>query len=206
MTDSPKQRIRFWRKRRKVTLETLASNLGTSAGHLHKWETGKVAINIDRLSQISDVLGVRLHDLIVDPRRVKSVPVIGMLDRAGNVRSLQEPDTGKPPMYVDAADGIEVGLGAAIEVANDALQPIPNGWLLFFHQESRTVSNRAVGGLSVVKSPEHTLPMVRRLGPGSDEGLYNLFSPHATEILDVQLEWAAPIISVRPLYEDEEYP
>jgi len=42
-------RIRQWRKRRGLTLQVLAGMLGTSAGHLHKWETGKVSITLDRL-------------------------------------------------------------------------------------------------------------------------------------------------------------
>ena len=47
-------RIRQWRKRRKLTLEKLFDQLGTSAGHLHKWETGKVAITVDRLQEVAN--------------------------------------------------------------------------------------------------------------------------------------------------------
>ena len=50
-------RIRQWRKRRKLTLEKLAEQLGTSAGHLHKWETGKVAITVDRLQDVANANG-----------------------------------------------------------------------------------------------------------------------------------------------------
>ena len=59
-------RIRFWRKYRHFTLEQLAARLGTSAGHLHKWETGKVSVNLKRLGEIADILGVTVRDLTED--------------------------------------------------------------------------------------------------------------------------------------------
>lgn len=206
MNKALNQRIRFWRKRRKLTLEVLANELGTSAGHLHKWETGKVSVNLDRLSEISRVLGVGIRDLIVDKSRIASIPVIGVLDRAGTVIPLQDMASGQPPLFVDAPDGLEVEIGAAIEIASDALQPIPNGWLLFFNLRKNTVADDAVGNLCVVKQDDAEFSMVRRVGQGSKKGMYNLFSPHSTEILDTRLSWAAPVVSVRPLAHDEEYP
>lgn len=198
------QQIRLWRKRRKMTLETLARKLGTSAGHLHKWETGKVSVNVDRLGDIARILEVGLHDLLVDSSRFNSIPVIGVLDHFGRVEILEDFASGEPLKFVDAPDGVDVESGAAIEVAGDALQPIPNGWLVYFNRVYGSshyggIASEAVGGLCVVKTADAPQMIVRRVGEGSKPPHYNLFSPHATEILDVTLDWAAPVVCLRPM-------
>lgn len=198
------QQIRLWRKRRKMTLETLAGKLGTSAGHLHKWETGKVSVNVDRLSDIAGILEVGLHDLLLDPSRFQCTPVIGVLDHFGNVEVVEDIASGKPLKYVDAPDGVDVDSGAAIEVAGDALQPVPNGWLVYFNRTYGSkhyggIADEAVGGLCVVKTVDAPQMIVRRVGEGTKPPRYNLFSPHATEILDIELDWAAPVVCLRPM-------
>lgn len=204
--DKPResQQIRRWRKRRKMTLETLARELGTSAGHLHKWETGKVSVNLDRLGDIAGILGVGLHDLLLDPSRFDCIPVIGVLDHFGRVETVQDFASGEPLQYVDAPDGVHVDSGAAIEVAGDALQPIPNGWLVYFNRTYGSshyggIANEAVGDLCVVKTAGAPQMLVRRVGEGTKPPLYNLFSPHSTEILDVALDWVAPVVCLRPM-------
>lgn len=199
----PTNQIRVWRKRRRMTLETLARKLGTSAGHLHKWETGKVSINVDRLGDIAKILEVGLHDLLLDSSRINCIPVIGVLDHFGRVEILEDFASGEALNFVDAPDEIDVDAGAAIEVAGDALQPIPNGWLVYFNRVYGSshyggIASEAVGGLCVVKTADAPQMIVRRVGEGSKPPHYNLFSPHATEILDVTLEWAAPVVCLRP--------
>jgi transcriptional regulator with XRE-family HTH domain len=206
MEDVLNQRIRFWRKRRKMTLDELARKLGTSPGHLHKWETGKVSVNLDRLTEISSALGIGIRDLVVDKSRIASIPVIGILDHFGTVIPLKDVDSGEPPIFVDAPDGIETETGAVIEVASDALQPIPNGWLLFFNLRDSGIEKEAVGNLCVVKQEDAEFPVVRRVGEGTKKNTHNLFSPRLTEVLDTRLAWATPVISLRPLAHDEEYP
>ncbi len=202
----PKQQIRVWRKRRKMTLEALAGRLGTSAGHLHKWETGKVAVNVDRLCDIARILEIGLHDLLLDPARFSCTPVIGVLDHFGNVEIVEDYASGEPIKYVDAPDGIDVNSGAAVEVTGDALQPIPNGWLIYFNRTYGSghdggISSEAVGGLCVAKIANAPQMIVRRVGEGTRPPLYNLFSPHTTEILDVKLDWAVPVVCIRPMPE-----
>ena len=197
-TNKSAQQIRLWRKRRGLTLEVLARELKTSAGHLHKWETGKVSINLDRLHNIATVLGVGLHDLIRDPARFDRTPVIGVLSHNGHVDLVEDFETGGPPAFVDAPNGVDVDSGAAIEVASDALLPIPNGWLLFFNRRDSGVQAGAVGSLCVACVSDQPGMIVRRLGQGTKPKLFNLFSPHASEVLDVKLEWAAPIVCIMP--------
>jgi transcriptional regulator with XRE-family HTH domain len=210
-TQRQTQQIRLWRKRRKMTLETLANQLGTSAGHLHKWETGKVSVNVDRLRDIAEILEIGLHDLLLDPPRFQCTPVIGVLDHFGRVEVLEDFASGEPMRFVDAPEGDDVVSGAAIEVAGDALQPIPNGWLVYFNRTYGSshyggIANEAVGGLCVVKTADAPQMIVRRVGQGTKPPLYNLFSPHATEILDVSLDWSAPVVCLRPMPKDSDQP
>ena len=192
-----------------MTLEMLAGRLNTSAGHLHKWETGKVAVNIDRLCDIARILEIGLHDLLLDPSRFHCTPVIGVLDHFGNVEVLEDFASGEPMRFVDASDGVDVKAGVAIEVAGDALQPIPNSWLIYFNRTYGSsnyggIAKEAVGGLCVAKMTGAPQMIVRRIGDGTKPPLYNLFSPHSTEILDVELDWAAPVECIRPSPPEEE--
>lgn len=202
--ERPNHLIREIRKRKRITLEVLASRLGTSAGHLHKWETGKVSINIDRLRDIAQVFEIGVRDLLIDPSRVECTPVIGVLDHFGQVEIVEDFATGEPTRFVDAPDEVDVASGAALEVAGDALQPVPNGWLIFYNRVYEGVSESAIGGLCVVKLSDRPQMLVRRVGQGSKPPLFNLFSPHSTEILDVALDWACPVICIRPMPQQAE--
>ena len=154
---------------------------------------------MDRLNQIAKVLGIGLHDLLSDPARFGSTPVIGILDHFGRVEIVEDFASGEPRLYVDAPDGVEVDSGAAIEVSGDALQPIPNGWLIFFNRTYSGVADEAVGSLCVVKIADQPDLIVRRVGEGTKPPFYNLFSPHSTEMIDIKLDWASPVVCLRPM-------
>ena len=60
--------IRWYRESQGLTLQVLASMVGTSYTHIWKIENGKVSVGLDLLGRISSALNVPLREL-VDPTR-----------------------------------------------------------------------------------------------------------------------------------------
>ena len=193
-------RIRHWRKRRKLTLEKLAERLGTSAGHLHKWETGKVSITLDRLNDIAGALGVSLIDLVDGLARV---PVVGKVGAGAMVHSYDDYPIGHGGRMVRCPAGLDSGETVAVEVEGDSMLPIEEGWLLFYTRNYDGVPVECLGKLCVVQLVDDGPRYVKRIKLGRKPGLFNLYSTNAREIEDVPLAWAAPVLDARPPDPDE---
>ncbi len=194
-------RIRQWRKRRKLTLEKLADRLGTSAGHLHKWETGKVAITVDRLQEVANALGCGLLDLIDG---IIKVPVVGKVGAGTVVESIDDYPLGQGLRQVRCPTGLDPQQTVAVEVEGDSMLPIEEGWLLFYTRNYDGVPVECLGKLCVVQLADEGARYVKRVKLGRKPGVFNLYSTNAREMEDMPLLWAAPVLDARPPDEDGE--
>lgn len=190
-----KTRIREWRKRRGLTLEKLASQLGTTPGNLHKWETGKVSITLDRLSHVADGLGCGVLDLI---DALATVPVVGRVGAGTVVEDFDDFPVGQSDKLTDCPSGLDPAQTVAVEVVGDSMLPIEDGWLLFYTRNYSGVPVECLGKLCVVQLSDDGPRYVKRLKLGRRPGLFNLYSTNAREIEDIPLAWAAQVLVARP--------
>ena len=188
-------RIRQWRKHRKLTLETLAVQLGTSAGHLHKWETGKVAITVDRLQEVADLLECAMLDLVDG---VIKVPVVGSVGERAEVLLTTTEASDPEPRQVRCPTGLDPKRTVAVAVDGDSMLPIDDGWLLFYTRVGDGVPVDCLGKLCVVELADQSTRYVRRVKLGRRPGVFNLYGSNAREMEDVPLSWAAPVLDARP--------
>ena len=193
-------RIRQWRKRRKLTLEKLAERLGTSAGHLHKWETGKVSITLDRLGDVAGALGCSLVDLIDG---LAKVPVVGQVGAGSMVDSIDDYPLGEAERMVRCPTGLDPQQTVAVEVVGDSMLPIEEEWLLFYTRNYDGVPVECLGKLCVVQLADDGPRYVKRIKLGRKPGMFNLYSTNAREMEDIPLSWAAPVLDARPPDADE---
>lgn len=193
-------RIRHWRKARRMTLEQLAARLGTSAGHLHKWETGKVSVNLKRLGEIAAILEVGIVDLVEDLPRV---PIVGKVGAGARVDSIDDFPVGEAPRHARCPVGLDPRHTVAVEVVGDSMLPIDEGWLLFYTRSYDGVPSDCLGKLCVVQLADGGPRYVKRLKQGRSTAHFNLYSTNAREIEDVALDWAAPVLDARPAEADE---
>lgn len=193
-------RIRHWRKLRRLTLEKLAGRLGTSAGHLHKWETGKVSITLDRLADVADALGCSLVDLIDG---LAKVPVVGRVGAGTVVDSVDDFPLGHGLRMVRCPTGLDPQQTVAVEVVGDSMLPIEEGWLLFYTRNYDGVPVECLGKLCVVQLADDGPRFVKRIKLGRQAGQFNLYSTNAREMEDIPLAWAAPVLDARPPDPDE---
>ncbi len=188
-------RIRQWRKRRGLTLQVLAGRLGTSAGHLHKWETGKVSITLDRLGEVATALECNVLDLV---EGLANVPVVGRVGAGSEVHAVDDHAMGQGTRQVRCPNGLDAQQTVAVEVVGDSMLPIEEGWLLFYTRDYQGVPTECLGKLCVVQLAEDGPRYVKRLKPGRQNGLFNLYSTNAREMEDMALAWAAPVLDARP--------
>lgn len=187
--------IRYWRKRRGLTLEQLAGRLGTSAGHLHKWETGKVSITLNRLAAVAEALDCSIIDL-VDGANV--VAVVGKVGAGAEVLSVDAYPLGEGMRKVACPTGLDPSRTVAVQVEGDSMLPIEENWLLFYSRDYEGVPNECIGKLCVVQLADEGPRYVKRLKHGRTPGRFNLYSTNAREMEDVALDWAAPVLHARP--------
>ena len=178
-----------------MTLEQLAAQLGTSAGHLHKWETGKVSVNLKRLGEIAEILGIGIVDLVED---LPHVPVVGKVGAGAEVSSVDDFPLGEGRRQATCPVGLDPQFTVAVEVVGDSMLPIDEGWLLFYTRSYDGVPSECIGKLCVVQLADNGPRYVKRLKQGRTRAHFNLYSTNAREIEDVALAWAAPVLHARP--------
>ena len=188
-------RIRRWRKRRGLTLQVLAGHLGTSAGHLHKWETGKVSITLDRLGDVAAALDCNVLDLV---EGLANVPVVGRVGAGAEVNAIDDHAMGRGTRMVRCPNGLDAQQTVAVEVEGDSMLPIEEGWLLFYTRDYEGVPSECLGNLCIVQLADDGPRYVKRLKHGREKGLFNLYSTNAREMEDIALAWAAPVLDARP--------
>lgn len=188
-------KIREWRKTRDLTLETLADELGTSAGHLHKWETGKVSISVEKMIDIAQALDVSVVDLIEGSAKV---PVVGQVGAGVGVHSIDDFAPGQSHRLVRCPAGLDPTKTAAVEVVGDSMLPIEEGWLLFYTRDAYGVPTECLGRLCIAEVSETGARYVKRVKLGRKPGTFDLISTNAREMENVRLEWAAPVLEARP--------
>ncbi len=193
-------RIRQWRKRRGLTLQVLAGRLGTSAGHLHKWETGKVSITLDRLVDVAAALDCNVVDLV---EGLANVPVVGRVGAGAEVNSIDDHPMGQGLRLVRCPVGLDAQQTVAVEVEGDSMLPIEEGWLLFYTRDYDGVTTECLGSLCIVQLADEGPRYVKRVKAGRTQGLFNLYSTNAREMEDIALAWAAPVLDARPPAPDE---
>lgn len=188
-------RIRHWRKYRKLTLEKLASKLSTTPGNLHKWETGKISITLDRLTDVAQALECSVVDLIDE---LSQVPVVGRVGAGSVIEDFDDHPLGQSDRQARCPGGLDPSETVAVEVVGDSMLPIEEGWLLFYTRNYEGVPVECLGKLCIVQIADDGPRYVKRLKLGRKPGQFNLYSTNAREIEDVPLAWAAPVLVARP--------
>ena len=77
-------RIREFRKLRGMTLQSLASQVGTTAQTIQRLETGNMTVSLDWLGRIADAFGMPTAALLVS-QTTASVRVVGEIDGSGDI-------------------------------------------------------------------------------------------------------------------------
>jgi hypothetical protein len=124
----------------------------------------------------------------------RTVPVLGYVGAGAEVIPIDDHAQGAGLDTVEASSSDEA---VALVIRGDSQHPLQDGWLVLYSRDADGVPDAAVGRLCVVKVHEGpTLIKTVRRGRGAK--LYNLESWNAPVRENVRLDWASPVLEIRP--------
>lgn len=185
-------RIRELRRMRRMTLEELASRVGSSAQQIQRLETGQRQLKPDWMRRLAAALDVRWVELVEDMGAIEAehVGIVGAgerilpYDQEHGRERLPAPPRLKAPV-------------AAVTVRGDSMLPAYRDGDTLYYERADAVDRHALGNDSVVQLASGEM-MVKVVQRGSAPGLYHLLSyNHPDIIADQTLTFAAPILWVQ---------
>lgn len=179
---------------RKISQRGLARALGLDIWSVWHMLRGGRRMQIVEARQIADILGVPVTEILrhagLEEVTVQMVPIIGIVRGSGAVTLETKPvDQVAAPM--------ELPPDAIALLARTARTPLQFAdGCVFYTRLTRTVDEAAVGRLALVKPVGHQpiLRLVKRTRSADQYRLVLLREDRSP----VQLEWAAPIMWIRP--------
>lgn len=167
----------------------------TYLGH----ENGTTGLRRDAAIRYAAFFRVSLDWLLTGKggtRRKPLAPVVGEVGAGAEVFPFDDFPQGGGIEMVDAPPG-EDGC-VAVKIKGDSQYPLQEGWLIFYRRLDSGVDERnCLGKLCVVKINDGAT-MLKTLRRGTSKHHYRLESWNAPPREDVVLEWASPVLDIRP--------
>lgn len=193
------------------TLRGLSLVAGISYDTLYSFYKGDKAKNLSQAS-LKKILPVIAAHLNYSP----VVQVLGRAGAGGEIFPIDDHAKGAGISEAPMPPGGEEYTLAAIEVDGESMKPfVRTGWIVYYSREERIETHRCDDS-DAQKNPILMDPLARflrepciiklcdgrlflkELRKGSEPGLYTLHSYNDSDIEDVQIEWAAKVMFVKP--------
>lgn len=130
------------------------------------------------------------------PFRLNGVPVIMYLGAGAELYPVDDHAQGRGLEIVEPPPGVREDCVAA-RIRGESMHPLRDGWLVFWIKKHDGVPESCIGQLCVCQVKDGPT-LLKDLHLGSKDGLYTLTSWNAPPRADVVLEWASPVIDIRP--------
>jgi len=145
-------------------------------------------LKLGNLRKLAGALDVNLEDLIGSA----SVKVVGRVGAGGSV-IFEEVVSGRVPQPPGMGGELE-----ALEVDGSSMLPrYSPGDIVYIARDAQGIDAEDIGDFCVVRLTSGET-YVKQLARGSRPGFWDLRSLNAEDIVDVELEWATPVIFVLP--------
>lgn len=133
-----------------------------------------------------------------EPRpKSKLIPIVGYVGARAEVYPIDDHAKGDGLDMVDAPPGVAPNT-VVVVVRGESMAPqYRDGTMLYYSQQLPPEDCLYDQNGAVVRLSDGRM-MVKRILPGSQPGSYTLSSVNADDMIDVELEWAAPIDWVKP--------
>ena len=186
-----------------LTRQQLARDIGVTYGAIQHLETGatkssKFLIEIAAALNVSpDWLKTGEERSQVHTSMDDGVAVVGYVGAGGGVYPIDDHEKGAGLDHVPPPLGIDKAV-ACLVVRGDSMYPaMDDGWLIFYSREHDGIDADALGRLSVCRLVDGRL-MVKRVFLGRCDNRFTLESHNAATMHDIELEWVAPVLDIRP--------
>ncbi|MGH7187326.1 MAG: XRE family transcriptional regulator [Pseudomonadota bacterium] len=198
-------RVRALRKSLGLSQARFAELVGVDQSNVSRWENGAMPedAHIVKLAELAGAhpaefrYGAQAEPDAAESRRRK-VPVVGYVGAGQTVFALDDHAMGAGLDEVEAPEGVGDGTVIAVLVRGDSMHPMRDGWLLFYRRDQDGVPDDCLNRLCIVKLADDGPILVKELHKGYRPNRYILTSWNAPPLQDVGLDWAAPVLSIRP--------
>lgn len=196
-------RLRYWRKRRGLTLNQLADLYGRfapedegtySLQHISNIEKGAKKLYLHVAEAFARALGVDTSQILAASQLY--VNVVGRVGAGAVVIPYDDFPQGGGLDTARCPPGLDPSRTVAVQVAGDSMSPmIEDGWLVFYSRDPEPDLSKIIGKTCVVKlaNGQMLLKQVRR---APTPGRFNLISFNAQMLENAELEWAAPVNAI----------
>lgn len=201
-------RIRALRRAQGLSQAAFAERIGVDQSNVSRWENGAIPddTHIRNMAALAELRPAqfRYGDAALDPgspgmaRPVPKVPVVGYVGAGQEVFPHDDHALGGGLEEVEAPEGAGEAPVVAVRVRGDSMHPMRTGWLLFYRREDHGVSDDCLNRLCIVKVADDGPILVKELRRGYSRNLFILSSWSAPPLEDIRLDWAAPVLSIRP--------
>ncbi len=194
-------RIKEAREDRGATQQQIADLFGISRSAVQQWEDGDTSPRNPRLQKLARFLGVEPGWLITgtgvrsrDKNPEKTTLVVGYVGGGQAVHPID--DLGGGLEEVERPQGINGDI-IAVRIRGNSMYPLKDGWLLFYRRDVYGVPDECRNKLCVCKVVDGPT-YVKEVHWTGEKGIFLLESWNDVAIEGVKLEWAAPVLDIRP--------
>lgn len=189
------QRIQAARKKAGFTQTTFAEALGVKQPSVSAWERDDSEPSTELMIEIGALTGRAPGWLQFGKAESEGARIVGAIGAGAVVIPFSDLET--TGELVPKPAGFERYDVEAYEIQGDSMYPLKEGWLVFV-QKNRTVDAKMITRrLCVVGLPSGEA-LLKEVHPGQRKGRFNLHSWNAPPRSDVALDWANPVIDIRP--------
>jgi transcriptional regulator with XRE-family HTH domain len=167
----------------KLTPSTLTRFLNSPVRH---------TLSARTLSKLSAYSGVAVPLGVLPALPPGGVPVVGHIGAGEQVLPFDDGATDTGLEHVDAPPGAEPGTVAVVVRGSSMFPAFWDGDVLYYSRDAGFDRQHCLYNECIVKLLDGPI-YIKRVMPGSQPGVYTLLSYNAPPLLDVVIEWAAPV-------------
>lgn len=187
----PPNNLRRLREAKGWTHEQAGEALGMSRSGYMKIERSERKLDQFLLAKAADAHNVTWADILDTPQMAQVIGYVGAGSEAHYYDMGQGPFDEVPMPIGGTSDTV------AVEIRGDSLGSGFNGWLAYYDDVQHPPTHDLLKRLCVVGIDDGRI-LVKWLMRGAQPGLWNLFSQSEGIIENVQVNWAARVISLNP--------
>ncbi|MEE9210374.1 MAG: helix-turn-helix domain-containing protein [Kiloniellales bacterium] len=198
-------RIRALRESLGLSQASFAGRVGVDQSNVSRWERGAPPddAHIVRLAELAGQHPAafrygRLPETDSGSPPPDLVSVVGYVGAGQEIFALDDHALGAGLEAVEAPEGVGRDTMVAVRVRGDSMHPLRDGWLLFYRRDQHGVPEACLNRLCIVKLADDGPILVKELHRGYRDGHFVLSSWNAPPLEDVRVDWAAPVLSIRP--------
>lgn len=195
------ERIKDARTSLKMSQAELARLLDKNQSAVTLWETNKTNPRPKEIEQIAKLLRVSPNFLMFgneggEARKKNTIRVQAVIGADNQLQPMENPESRfveQPPV----SGGLELRPTTSALIHGNSMWPVyHDGDVIFYNDEVTKRPEEVVGQECVVQLTDGS-QYVKRVLNGSKPNLFTLASYNSPEIVDVGIDWCAPIIWIR---------